>query len=90
MEERLTSEVNPGQVPFPLLIPFRTSFNGWGVTLFDSLDTMWIMGLHDLFQESLELVSKSTFAMDEVCRWLPTYNLNPYLSVLQALVRSLF
>lgn len=67
MEERLTSEVNcRKRVPFiPLML--SGSFNGWGVTLFDSLDTMWIMGLHELFHESLELVAKSTFTMDQVC-----------------------
>ncbi|KAF7345377.1 alpha-1,2-Mannosidase [Mycena venus] len=37
------------------------NFNGWGVSVFDSLDTMWIMGLHDLFHEGLEIVEKSTF-----------------------------
>ena len=66
MEERSTSEVNRCQVRFLLLIPSR-SFNGWGLTPYDSLDTMWIMGLHDFFRESLELVAKSTFALDEAC-----------------------
>ncbi|KAJ7483162.1 glycoside hydrolase [Mycena latifolia] len=37
------------------------NFNGWGVTVFDSLDTMWIMGLFDLFEEGLEVVKDSTF-----------------------------
>lgn len=36
------------------------------MTLFDSLDTMWIMGLHTMFQESLELVAMSTFVLDQV------------------------
>jgi hypothetical protein len=35
---------------------------------------MWIMDLHDLFQESLELVSKSTFAMDKVSHQLSAYD----------------
>ncbi|KAF8166576.1 glycoside hydrolase [Mycena galopus ATCC 62051] len=37
------------------------NFNGWGVSVFDSLDTMWIMGLHELFHEGLEIVEKTTF-----------------------------
>ncbi|KAJ7708869.1 glycoside hydrolase [Mycena rosella] len=37
------------------------NFNGWGVSVFDSLDTMWIMGLFELFEEGLEVVKKSTF-----------------------------
>ncbi|KAJ7156812.1 glycoside hydrolase [Mycena crocata] len=40
------------------------NFNGWGVTVFDSLDTMWIMGLYDLFEEGLEVVTKATFHVD--------------------------
>ncbi|KAF7371048.1 alpha-1,2-Mannosidase [Mycena sanguinolenta] len=37
------------------------NFNGWGVSIFDSLDTMWIMGLHELFHEGLQIVEKTTF-----------------------------
>ncbi|KAJ7249562.1 glycoside hydrolase [Mycena haematopus] len=37
------------------------NFNGWGVTVFDSLDTMLIMGLHELFHEGLEIVERTTF-----------------------------
>src|ERR1700761_2433018 len=37
------------------------SFNGWAVTVFDSLDTMWIMGLYDFFEEGMGVVSKTTF-----------------------------
>ncbi|KAJ6538435.1 glycoside hydrolase [Mycena vulgaris] len=37
------------------------NFNGWGVSVFDSLDTMWIMGLYDLFEDGLEVVTNSTF-----------------------------
>ena len=48
-----------------LLIVFN-SFNGWGVTVFDSLDTMWIMGFHDTFQDALALVARSNFTSREV------------------------
>ncbi|KIJ95152.1 glycoside hydrolase family 47 protein [Laccaria amethystina LaAM-08-1] len=34
---------------------FSDKFNGWGVTLLDSLDTMYIMGLHDDFEDALGL-----------------------------------
>ncbi|KAJ7065378.1 glycoside hydrolase [Mycena amicta] len=37
------------------------NFNGWSVSVFDSLDTMWIMGLYDLFEEGLTVVSKTNF-----------------------------
>ncbi|KAJ8495292.1 hypothetical protein ONZ45_g12916 [Pleurotus djamor] len=41
------------------------NFNGWGVTLFDSLDTMWIMGHWDHYQEAVEFVAKAKFQMAE-------------------------
>ncbi|KXN80800.1 Endoplasmic reticulum mannosyl-oligosaccharide 1,2-alpha-mannosidase [Leucoagaricus sp. SymC.cos] len=36
-------------------------FNGWGVTLYDSLDTMWIMDMKEEFQHALQLISKQEF-----------------------------
>lgn len=39
----------------------KDPFNGWGATLIDSLDTMWIMGLKDEFEEALEMVKKTNF-----------------------------
>lgn len=42
------------------------SFNGWGVTLYDALDTMWLMGLYDEFRESLGFVAKTNFTLKEV------------------------
>ncbi|KEF62649.1 mannosyl-oligosaccharide alpha-1,2-mannosidase [Exophiala aquamarina CBS 119918] len=36
-------------------------FNGWGATLVDSLDTLWIMGLHDEFEEAVGLVKNIDF-----------------------------
>lgn len=34
--------------------------------MYDSLDTMWLMGLHDKFRESLEMVAKADFGLKEV------------------------
>jgi hypothetical protein len=31
------------------------------------MDTMWIMGLHDMFREGVEVAAKSTFALKQVC-----------------------
>lgn len=39
----------------------KDPFNGWGATLIDSLDTMWIMGLKDEFEEALTMVAKTNF-----------------------------
>ncbi|THH27798.1 hypothetical protein EUX98_g6395 [Antrodiella citrinella] len=42
------------------------NFNGWGVTLVDGLDTMWIMGLHDEFYDAIPVIANMTFAIDEL------------------------
>ncbi|CAG8519774.1 11583_t:CDS:2, partial [Acaulospora colombiana] len=36
-------------------------FNGWGATIVDSLDTLWIMGLMEEFDKSKEFVSHLNF-----------------------------
>ncbi|KAI0272274.1 glycoside hydrolase [Gloeopeniophorella convolvens] len=38
------------------------NFNGWALTLVDSLDTMWLMGLHAEFDDGLAAVANMTFA----------------------------
>lgn len=40
---------------------FRDPFCGWAATMVDSLDTLWIMGLKDEFEEALESVEKIDF-----------------------------
>ncbi|KAL5119229.1 hypothetical protein ACEQ8H_002940 [Pleosporales sp. CAS-2024a] len=37
------------------------TFGGWGATLVDSLDTLWIMGLKDYFYEAVEAVAAIDF-----------------------------
>ena len=37
------------------------SFNGWNVTMIDSLDTMLLMGLHDEFAAALPIVQHGNF-----------------------------
>ncbi|THH27799.1 hypothetical protein EUX98_g6396 [Antrodiella citrinella] len=41
------------------------NFNGWGLTVVDSLDTMWMMDLQDEFQQALPFVANLTFDLDE-------------------------
>jgi mannosyl-oligosaccharide alpha-1,2-mannosidase len=36
-------------------------FGGWGATLIDSLDTLWIMGLRDDFYEAVKAVASTDF-----------------------------
>ena len=40
---------------------FRDPFCGWAATLVDSLDTLWIMGLQEEFEEAAEAVDKIDF-----------------------------
>ena len=42
------------------------SFNGWGLTVVESLDTMWLMGLYDEFDEALSVVANTSFALQPV------------------------
>ncbi|OBT68914.1 hypothetical protein VE03_01338 [Pseudogymnoascus sp. 23342-1-I1] len=40
---------------------FRDPFCGWAATMVDSLDTLWIMGLKDEFEEAVDQVEKIDF-----------------------------
>ncbi|KAK2778351.1 hypothetical protein FQN53_001810 [Emmonsiellopsis sp. PD_33] len=44
-------------------------FGGWAATLVDSLDTLWMMGLYDEFENALEAIDQIDFsdcALDEI------------------------
>ncbi|KOS43015.1 hypothetical protein ACN38_g6084 [Penicillium nordicum] len=45
----------------PLSKEFEDPFNGWGATLVDSIDTLWIMQLKDEFSEALDLIKNIDF-----------------------------
>ncbi|RAL60640.1 hypothetical protein DID88_009958 [Monilinia fructigena] len=45
----------------PVSSKFRDPFCGWAATLVDGLDTLWIMGLHDEFEEAVKGVEKIDF-----------------------------
>ncbi|KAI0115865.1 glycoside hydrolase family 47 protein [Nemania sp. FL0031] len=45
----------------PISGGFRDQFSGWAATLVDSLDTLWIMGLRDEFDEAVDAVAKIDF-----------------------------
>lgn len=40
----------------------KTTFGGWGATVVDSLDTLWIMGLKDEFEEAVVAVGEIDFS----------------------------
>ncbi|KAI1607892.1 mannosyl-oligosaccharide alpha-1,2-mannosidase [Exophiala viscosa] len=43
----------------------RTSFGGWGATLVDTMDTLWIMGLKDEFAQCVKAVAQIDFTTNE-------------------------
>ncbi|KAL4780254.1 glycosyl hydrolase family 47-domain-containing protein [Aspergillus varians] len=45
----------------PLRGGYKDSFNGWGATLVDSLDTLWIMDLKQEFSMAVDYVKKIDF-----------------------------
>lgn len=44
----------------------RNPFGGWAATLVDSLDTLWIMGLNDAFDEAVVAVDKIDFTKTDL------------------------
>ena len=49
----------------PLRGAFRDPFNGWGATLVDTLDTLWIMGLEGEFSIAVDQVKKIDFTTNK-------------------------
>ncbi|KAK0274334.1 hypothetical protein LTR91_006339 [Friedmanniomyces endolithicus] len=45
----------------PISGGYNNPFNGWGATLVDSLDTLWMMGMKEEFEEALEHVRNIDF-----------------------------
>jgi len=43
----------------------QNTFNGWGATLFDSLDTLWIMDLKAEFKEAVKAVARVDWSKTE-------------------------
>ena len=56
----------------PLLSFAFKRFNGWGVTLFDSLSTMWVMGLRDEFAEAVDSIRDLQFHATKVNQTSPS------------------
>ena len=46
----------------PIFGRSKTTFGGWGATLVDSLDTLWIMDMKDEFNEAVAAVTEIDFA----------------------------
>lgn len=63
----------------PVTGAFRSSFGGWGATLVDTMDTLWMMGLKDDFELCVEQVKRIDF----------TTNDQDYLNVFETTIRYL-
>ncbi|KAK7059746.1 alpha-1,2-mannosidase [Favolaschia claudopus] len=52
-------------LPYDELMPLTggrvNNFHGWGVSMYDSLDTMWLMGLDDMFYDTMEDLAGQKF-----------------------------
>ncbi|KAF8074909.1 glycoside hydrolase family 47 protein [Lyophyllum atratum] len=44
---------------------YSDKFNGWGVTVFDSLDTMLIMDLKDEYARAIQIIQETKFSLAE-------------------------
>lgn len=42
----------------PLSLSCANYHNGWGATIVDSLDTLWMMDMHDEFQQAVDFVAR--------------------------------
>ncbi|KAN0084171.1 glycoside hydrolase family 47 protein [Tylopilus felleus] len=47
----------------PVSKSYVDDLNGWGATISDALDTMWLMGFHDWFQEAVQYVATVDFSL---------------------------
>ncbi|KAJ4473608.1 glycoside hydrolase [Lentinula aciculospora] len=45
----------------PMSGKIHNNFNGWGVTIYDALDTMWIMGLTEYFEEAVKVIAEANY-----------------------------
>ncbi|KAF9006011.1 glycoside hydrolase family 47 protein [Cyathus striatus] len=55
----------PSDELLPLTNDKINNFNGWGLTIFDSLDTMLLMGLQEEFDRALPFVEQANFSISE-------------------------
>ncbi|OTB10925.1 glycoside hydrolase family 47 protein, partial [Daldinia sp. EC12] len=57
----------------PVSKKFRDPFCGWAATLVDALDTLWIMGMKEEFEEALLEVEKIDFTTSEYRSEIPVF-----------------
>ncbi|TDZ38701.1 Endoplasmic reticulum mannosyl-oligosaccharide 1,2-alpha-mannosidase [Colletotrichum trifolii] len=57
----------------PVSARFRDPFCGWAATLVDGLDTLWIMGMKDEFDEAAKAVKQIDFTFSPTRRDIPVF-----------------
>ncbi|TDL21105.1 seven-hairpin glycosidase [Rickenella mellea] len=66
---------SPADELLPLTGRKIDNFNGWGVTVVDSLDTMYLMGLQDEFNTGLTFVERMNFTANDTI-YIPFFETN--------------
>ncbi|KAF5377756.1 hypothetical protein D9757_008068 [Collybiopsis confluens] len=56
-----------------------TNFNGWQISMYDGLDTMWILGLTDYFDEAVQFIAGANY----------TTNPKQYVPFFETVIRQL-
>ncbi|KAJ5410294.1 uncharacterized protein N7487_004653 [Penicillium crustosum] len=56
----------------------KNMLGGWGATLIDNLDTLWIMGMHDEFKKAVAAVANIKFEYAK-CPEINTHDVNVHL-----------
>ncbi|KAG6377416.1 glycoside hydrolase family 47 protein [Boletus reticuloceps] len=49
----------------PVTKSYSDGLDGWGATVSDALDTMWLMGFHDWFNEAVDYVATVDFSLSK-------------------------
>jgi len=47
----------------PVSMSYSDAYGGWGASIVDALDTIWIMGLTDIFEEALNFTTSLDFSV---------------------------
>ncbi|KAI0730937.1 seven-hairpin glycosidase [Earliella scabrosa] len=71
----------------PLSNTGTNNFNGWNVTMYDSLDTMLLMGLHEEFAAALPIIEKGSF--NQVVNSKYPHNADQYAPFFETVIRYL-
>ncbi|KAL8774286.1 MAG: hypothetical protein Q9209_001037 [Squamulea sp. 1 TL-2023] len=50
----------------PIQGGYATTFGGWGATLVDSLDSLWMMGLKDDFEDAVKAIKEMDFSVPKL------------------------